>query len=165
MLEQVWARPSFEVSGISGGYAGEGFKAVIPAEANAKVSFRLVAGQDPERVQAAFRDHVRAMIPADCSVEFANHGSSAATVMPVDSPLLQKALGALTDEWGRSAIAGTGGSIPIATVFQERLGMDSLLVGFARFDNRIHSPNEKYDLSSFRKGIRSWVRILAAFAS
>ena len=82
--------------------------------------------------------------------------------MPVDSPLLRKALDALEDEWGRSAIAGTGGSIPIATVFQERLGMDSLLVGFARFDNRIHSPNEKYDLDCFRKGARSWARILAA---
>nr|WP_295466098.1 M20/M25/M40 family metallo-hydrolase [Mesorhizobium sp.] len=165
VLEQVWSRPSFDVSGISGGYAGEGFKAVIPAEANAKLSFRLVEGQDPDKVQQAFRAHVRARIPADCSVEFANHGSSSATVMPVDSPLLRKALDALKDEWGRSAIAGTGGSIPIATVFQERLGMDSLLVGFARFDNRIHSPNEKYDLSSFRKGIRSWIRILAAFAA
>jgi acetylornithine deacetylase/succinyl-diaminopimelate desuccinylase-like protein len=164
VLEQVWSRPSFEVSGISGGYAGEGFKAVIPAEANVKLSFRLVAGQDPAKIQDAFRARVRAMIPADCSVEFRNHGSSSATVMPVDSPLLRKALDALKDEWGRSAIAGTGGSIPIATVFQERLGMDSLLVGFARFDNRIHSPNEKYDLSSFRKGIRSWARILAAFA-
>jgi acetylornithine deacetylase/succinyl-diaminopimelate desuccinylase-like protein len=164
VLEQVWSRPSVDVSGISGGYAGEGFKAVIPAEASAKLSFRLVEGQDPEKIQRAFRAHVRAMVPADCDVEFWNHGSSAATIMPVDSPLLQKALDALTDEWGRSAIAGTGGSIPIATTFQERLGMDSLLVGFARFDNRIHSPNEKYDLSSFRKGIRSWVRILGAFA-
>jgi len=165
VLEQVWARPSFEVSGISGGYAGEGFKAVIPAEANAKISFRLVAGQDPAKVGESFRARVRSMIPADCSVEFANHGSSAATVMPIDSPMLQKALEALKDEWGHSAIAGTGGSIPIATVFQERLGMDSLLVGFARFDNRIHSPNEKYDLSSFRGGIRSWARILGAFAA
>jgi acetylornithine deacetylase/succinyl-diaminopimelate desuccinylase-like protein len=164
VLEQVWARPSFEVSGISGGYAGEGFKAVIPAEANAKISFRLVEGQDPDKIAAAFRAHVSAMIPADCSVEFRNHGTSSATVMPVDSPLLTKTLGALEDEWGRSAIAGTGGSIPIATVFKDRLGMDSLFVGFARFDNRIHSPNEKYDLSSFRKGIRSWVRVLAAFA-
>jgi acetylornithine deacetylase/succinyl-diaminopimelate desuccinylase-like protein len=165
VLEQVWSRPSFEVSGISGGYAGEGFKAVIPAEANVKLSFRLVEGQDPERIQEAFRAHVRAMVPQDCSVEFANHGSSSATVLPVDSPLLGKALQALEDEWGRSAIAGTGGSIPIATVFKERLGMDSLLVGFARFDNRIHSPNEKYDLSSFKRGIRSWARILSAFAS
>lgn len=164
VLEQVWSRPSFEVSGISGGYAGEGFKAVIPAEANAKVSFRLVEGQDPDKIAAAFRAHVSAMIPGDCSVEFRNHGTSSATVMPADSPLLTKTLGALEDEWGRSAIAGTGGSIPIATVFKDRLGMDSLFVGFARFDNRIHSPNEKYDLSSFRKGIRSWIRVLAAFA-
>ncbi|MEQ9572129.1 MAG: M20/M25/M40 family metallo-hydrolase, partial [Nitratireductor sp.] len=91
---------------------------------------------------------------------------SSATVMPIDSPLLQKALGALSEEWNcEAAVAGTGGSIPIATVFKDRLGMDSLLVGFAKFDNRIHSPNEKYDLSSYHKGIRSWVRILAAFAA
>lgn len=165
ILEQVWARPSCEIHGIIGGYTDEGFKTVIPAKATAKISFRLVAGQDPETIRAAFRAHVRARIPADCSVEFTDHGASAATVMPVDGAFLQKALGALTEEWQReAAIAGTGGSIPILSAFKQKLGMDSLLVGFARFDNRIHSPNEKYDLSSFRKGIRSWARILAAFA-
>lgn len=165
VLEQVWARPSCEINGMWGGYTGDGFKTVIPAEAHAKISFRLVAGQDPEKIRAAFRDHVRAHVPADCSVEFTAHGGSSATVMPIDSPLLQKALGALSEEWQcEAAVAGTGGSIPIATVFKDRLGMDSLLVGFAKFDNRIHSPNEKYDMSSFHKGIRSWARILAAFA-
>ncbi|MGE0502590.1 MAG: dipeptidase [Rhizobiaceae bacterium] len=165
VLEQVWARPTCEVNGMWGGYTGEGFKTVIPAKAHAKISFRLVAGQDPEKVRAAFRAHVEARVPADCSVTFINHGGSAATVIPVDNPFLQPALTALAEEWdGRSAVAGTGGSIPIVGEFKQRLGMDALLVGFARFDNRIHSPNEKYDLSSFRKGIRSWVRILAAFA-
>ena len=166
VLEQVWARPSCEINGLWGGYTGDGFKTVIPAEAHAKISFRLVAGQDPEKVRAAFRAHVRAHVPEDCSVDFVVHGGSSATVMPIDSPLLQKALGALSEEWNcEAAVAGTGGSIPIATVFKDRLGMDSLLVGFAKFDNRIHSPNEKYDLSSYHKGIRSWVRILAAFAA
>lgn len=165
VLEQVWARPSCEIHGIIGGYTDEGFKTVIPAKARAKLSFRLVAGQEPQKIRDAFRAHVRARVPADCSVEFLDHGASAATVMPIDGNFLQKALGALTEEWQReAAVAGTGGSIPILSAFKQKLGMDSLLVGFARFDNRIHSPNEKYDLSSFRKGIRSWARILAAFA-
>lgn len=165
VLEQVWARPSCEIHGIIGGYTEEGFKTVIPAKAQSKISFRLVAGQDPAKIREAFRAHVRARIPADCSVEFIDHGASAATVMPIDGEFLTKALGALTEEWEReAAVAGSGGSIPIVSAFKEKLGMDSLLIGFARFDNRIHSPNEKYDLSSFRKGIRSWARILAAFA-
>jgi acetylornithine deacetylase/succinyl-diaminopimelate desuccinylase-like protein len=165
VLEQVWARPSCEINGMWGGYTGEGFKTVIPAEASAKISFRLVAGQDPEAISAAFRRHVEARLPADCSVTFKRHGASAATVMPIDSDYLQRSLKALSDEWDcEAAVAGTGGSIPIATVFKDRLGMDSIFVGFAKFDNRIHSPNEKYDLSSFHKGIRSWVRILAALA-
>ncbi|NGN43461.1 M20/M25/M40 family metallo-hydrolase [Mesorhizobium sp. CGMCC 1.15528] len=165
ILEQVWARPTCEIHGIIGGYTDEGFKTVIPAKAKAKLSFRLVAGQDPEKIRVAFHTHVRARMPEDCKVEFLDHGASPATVMPIDGALLQKALGALTVEWEReAAIAGTGGSIPILGEFKRKLGMDSLLIGFARFDNRIHSPNEKYDLSSYRKGIRSWARILAAFA-
>jgi len=157
--------PQGEIHGIIGGYTEEGFKTVIPAKAQSKISFRLVAGQDPQKIRDAFRAHVRARIPADCSVEFIDHGASAATVMPIDGDFLGKALGALTEEWEReAAVAGSGGSIPIVSAFKEKLGMDSLLIGFARFDNRIHSPNEKYDLSSFRKGVRSWARILAAFA-
>lgn len=165
VLEQVWARPTAEVHGVWGGYSGDGFKTVIPAKAGAKISFRLVAGQDPHRIRELFRDFVRAMIPADCSVTFKAYGTAAAQSMPLDGKLLTKAKEALTTEWQReTALAGTGGSIPILGEFKERLGMDSLLIGFARFDNRIHSPNEKYDLSSFHKGIRSWVRILHAFS-
>ncbi|UIK03751.1 M20/M25/M40 family metallo-hydrolase [Neorhizobium galegae] len=165
ILEQVWARPSCEINGMSGGYTGEGFKTVIPAKATAKISFRLVEGQVPENIRDAFKAHVQARIPADCSVTFKDFGLAPATVMPVESPFLTKTLAALSTEWDcEAALAGTGGSIPIIGEFKRRLGCDALLVGFARFDNRVHSPNEKYDLSSFHKGIRSWVRILAELA-
>ncbi|WP_037083553.1 M20/M25/M40 family metallo-hydrolase [Neorhizobium vignae] len=165
VLEQVWARPSCEINGMSGGYTGEGFKTVIPARATVKISFRLVEGQVPEKIRDAFKAHVQARIPADCSVTFKDFGLAPATVMPVESPFLTKTLAALSAEWEcEAALAGTGGSIPIIGEFKRRLGCDALLVGFARFDNRVHSPNEKYDLSSFHKGIRSWVRILAQLA-
>ncbi|WP_105415309.1 M20/M25/M40 family metallo-hydrolase [Neorhizobium sp. T25_27] len=165
ILEQVWARPSCEINGISGGYTGEGFKTVIPAKAMAKISFRLVDGQVPEKIRDAFKAHVAARIPLDCSVTFKDFGLAPATVMPIESPFLTKTLAALSTEWEcEAALAGTGGSIPIIGEFKRRLGCDALLVGFARFDNRVHSPNEKYDLSSFHKGIRSWVRILAELA-
>lgn len=165
VLEQVWARPTAEVHGVWGGYSGDGFKTVIPVKASAKLSFRLVAGQDPDRIRTIFREFVQSLLPADCSVSFRAYAAAPAQAMPLDGVLLNKARTALTTEWNReAALAGTGGSIPILGEFKKRLGMDSLLIGFARFDNRIHSPNEKYDLSSFHKGIRSWVRILAAFA-
>jgi acetylornithine deacetylase/succinyl-diaminopimelate desuccinylase-like protein len=164
-MEQIWARPTCEINGVIGGYTGEGFKTVIPAKASAKISFRLVAGQDPMKIREAFRAHVKARVPADCRVSFKDHGASPAVVMPFDGEFMQKALAAMTEEWGaEAAIGATGGSIPVVGELKRKLGMDALLVGFARFDNRIHSPNEKYDLSSFRHGIRSWVRILGAFA-
>lgn len=163
--EQIWARPTCEINGLIGGYTDEGFKTVIPAKASAKVSFRLVGQQDPDRIRATFRAHVEARIPADCSVKFTTHSASRATNVATDNPYLKPALAALSTEWGcEAAIAGGGGSIPVINEFKNRLGMDSLLVGFARFDNRVHSPNEKYDLSSYQKGIRSWIRILAALA-
>lgn len=165
VLEQVWARPTCEINGVWSGYTGDGFKTVIPAKASAKLSFRLVAGQDPDRIRQIFRDFVTSLLPPDCSVTFRAYGTAPAAMMPLDGALLTKARTALGQEWGReAALAGTGGSIPILSAFKTQLDMDSLLIGFARFDNRIHSPNEKYDLSSFHKGIRSWVRILAAFS-
>ncbi|MEL6435364.1 MAG: M20/M25/M40 family metallo-hydrolase [Pseudomonadota bacterium] len=159
--ELTWARPTCEINGISGGYTGEGFKTVIASQASAKVSFRLVGKQDPEKLRASFRDFIRARIPADCSVEFHEHGGSPAIQLPYDSPLLNKAKDALSAEWPKPAVMiGMGGSIPIVGDFQSMLGMESLLVGFAQSDDRIHSPNEKYNVISFQKGQRSWARIL-----
>ncbi|MEM8658132.1 MAG: M20/M25/M40 family metallo-hydrolase [Pseudomonadota bacterium] len=161
ILAQVWARPSCEVHGIWGGYMAPGFKTVIPCEAHAKLSFRLAAGQDPVAIRETFQSFVRDRIPADCTVEFSDHGLAPAWAMEAANPYLAPTLEALTAEWGQATTCGTGGSIPIIGALKDSLGVDALLVGFARFDNRIHSPNEKYDLSSFHKGMRSWVRILA----
>ena len=164
-LEMVWNRPTFEINGITGGYTGEGFKTVLPAEARAKVSFRLTGTQDPGQILQAFHAHIRAAIPGDCTVEFHGHGASPASRMDISDPAFAAAKQALSEEWGReAAYIGAGGSIPIAGDFKEILGMDSMLIGFARDDDRIHSPNEKYDLQSFAKGARSWARILAALA-
>ena len=166
VLELVWARPTAEFNGISGGYEGDGFKTVIASKASAKVSFRLVHKQDPEKIRAAFRAFVEARLPADCRVEFQKHGSGPAIQLAFDSPMVTSAKSALSDEWGKPAqVIAMGGSIPIVGDFQSKLGMDSLLVGFGLDDDRIHSPNEKYNISSFHKGQRSWARILDAIAS
>ena len=164
-LEQTWCRPSCEINGISGGYEEDGFKTVLPAKATAKISFRLVGDQDPEAIRAAFRAHVRARLPKDCEVTFVAHGGSRASVVPQTLPQLGKALDALTAEWETPAtVIGCGGSIPVVGEVKEALGLDTLLIGFGLDDDRIHSPNEKYNLVSFHKGIRSWVRVLKTLA-
>ena len=161
-LEMIWSRPTAEVNGIWGGYTGDGFKTVLPAEAHAKVSFRLVGDQNPDAIRDHFRAWVRAQMPADCTAEFHGHGNSPAGVMSIDNPAFEAARAALTDEWGLpAAYVGCGGSIPIAGYFKTYLDMDAMLVGFAQDDDQIHSPNEKYGVESFHKGIRSWARILA----
>jgi acetylornithine deacetylase/succinyl-diaminopimelate desuccinylase-like protein len=166
LIEMITTRPTAEVNGIIGGYTGEGAKTVIPGEASAKVSFRLVGAQNPEKVRDAFRAFVRARLPADCKVEFGNFGLAPPLQLSFDNPALNKARDVLGEEWGKKAVAvGAGGSIPIVADFKSVLGMDSLLVGFALDDDRVHSPNEKFDLTCYHKGIRSWARILSALAA
>ncbi len=166
VLEMLWSRPTCEINGMIGGYTGDGFKTVIPAKASAKISFRLVSNMDPAKIRAAFRKHVEERVPADCSVRFTAHGGSPAITVPADGKYLQQALTALSGEWDKPAvITGAGGSIPVAGDFKKILGLDTLLIGFAHVDDAIHSPNEKYDLESFHRGIRAWVRVLAGFAA
>jgi acetylornithine deacetylase/succinyl-diaminopimelate desuccinylase-like protein len=153
------------VNGIIGGYTGEGSKTVIPARASAKVSFRLVGDQDPAKIREAFCNFIRDNLPPDCAAEFISHGASPALRLSTDSIFLTKARAALANEFGKPAVLkGSGGSIPIVGAFRQDLGMDSLMIGFGLDDDRIHSPNEKYDLESFRKGARSWARILVELA-
>ncbi|MCJ8140225.1 M20/M25/M40 family metallo-hydrolase [Falsirhodobacter halotolerans] len=160
-LEMIWSRPTAEINGIWGGYTGAGFKTVLPADAHAKISFRLVPGQDPDAVMAAFEAWFTPQLPADCAAEFKDVNGSPAGEMQISHPAFEKARLALSDEWEvPAAYVGCGGSIPIAGYFQTYLGMDAMLIGFGKDDDQIHSPNEKYDLDSFHKGIRSWARIL-----
>jgi len=164
-LEKLWSRPTAEVNGIWGGYTGAGFKTVLPSKAAAKISFRLVGEQDPEKIHAAFVKHVEDRLPAGVTAEFPSGHGAGASRMPTGAPAFEAARQALSEEWGmEAAFIGSGGSIPIAGHFQEILGMDSMLIGFGRDDDQIHSPNEKYNLESFHKGMRSWARILAALA-
>ena len=165
VLEMVWSRPTAEVNGIVGGYTAKGTKTVLPAQASAKLSFRLVGRQNPAKIAESFRSYVRAQLPADCKVEFISHGANPAHQLPVTSEALTRARRALEAEWGRAPVlAASGGSIPVVGMFKSDLKMDALMVGFGLDDDRIHSPNEKYELTSFHKGARSWARILAALA-
>lgn len=165
-LECIWSRPTAEVNGMWGGYTGAGFKTVLPSEAHAKVSFRLVSRQDPAKVLRAFRSWAEARIPGDCEIVWHDGiEGSPASVMEIGDPAFEAARQALTDEWGKAAaFIGSGGSIPVAGYFKSILGMDAMLVGFGKDDDNIHSPNEKYDVESFHKGIRAWARILARIA-
>jgi acetylornithine deacetylase/succinyl-diaminopimelate desuccinylase-like protein len=165
LIEQIATRPTAEINGMIGGYTGEGAKTVIPGQATAKVSFRLVGTQDPQKIRAAFRAFVRDRLPADAKVEFQSFAGAPAVELPFDNPALARTRAALAAEWGKKAVTvGEGGSIPIVGEFRRLLGMDTIMVGFALDDDRVHSPNEKYDLTSFHKGTRSWARILAALA-
>lgn len=166
LLELIWARPTAEMNGIIGGYTGDGFKTVIAAEASAKISFRLVHRQDPDKIRAAFRKFVEDRLPEDCWVTFAEHGGSPAIQLPYDSQYLKTGQAALTEEWSKPALlVAMGGSVPIVGDFQSMLGMESLMVGFGQDDDCVHSPNEKYELTSFHKGQRSWARILQALSA
>ncbi len=166
LIEQIATRPTAEINGMIGGYTGEGAKTVIPAQATAKVSFRIVGDQDPQKIRAAFHAFVRERLPPDAKVEFKSFAGAPAMALSFDHPALAKTRAALAAEWGKKAVTvGEGGSIPIVADFKRVLGMDTILVGFALDDDRVHSPNEKYDLTSFHKGTRSWARILAALAA
>ncbi|MFO7757569.1 MAG: dipeptidase [Roseovarius sp.] len=165
-LVQQWARPTLEINGLWGGYQGAGTKTVIPAEAHCKLTCRLVGDMDPDALRTKIRRHVEDRLSPDARVTWNQDlDGSPAVVMNTDRPEFEAARQALSAEWNREAVfAGMGGSIPIAGYFKQILGLDAMLIGFAQDDDAIHSPNEKYDVTSFHKGIRSWARVLDALA-
>ena len=165
-LVQQWARPTLEINGLWGGYQGAGTKTVIPSEAHCKLTCRLVGDMDPDKLRSKIRKHVEDRLSPDAKITWNQDlDGSPAAVMNTDRPEFEAARQALTAEWDREAVlTGMGGSIPIAGFFKEILGLDAMLIGFAQEDDAIHSPNEKYNVESFHKGIRSWARVLDALA-
>ncbi|MBV9812444.1 MAG: M20/M25/M40 family metallo-hydrolase, partial [Acetobacteraceae bacterium] len=160
-LERLWARPTADINGIWGGYQGPGSKTVIAAEAGAKVSFRLVPGQDPAKVRAGFEQFMRARVPADAQLDFEGLSGSPGLEVATDSPFVRAAQAALQDEYGKPPVLiGCGGSIPVVETLHRVLGLDSLLMGFGLDDDQVHSPNEKFEVRCFEKGMRSHARLL-----
>lgn len=164
-LERLWSRPTCDINGIWGGYTGEGSKTVIAAKASAKFSCRLVADQDPDRILAGIRRFLEERTPPDARWEIKTYGRSPAFLVPTGSAYLRAAVAGLGDVYAnRPALIGSGGSIPVAGYVRELLGFDSILVGFGLEDDRIHSPNEKFELKCLHNGIRSHAAMLARFA-
>lgn len=157
LIEREWARPTCDINGVWGGYTGEGAKTVIPAHASAKISFRLVADQDPAKILAAFKGWLEANTPRGCRWgEVIDHGLGLPATLPVDSDHLRAAARALKRASGvDAALIKSGGSIPVAGLLKQQLGLDTIFMGFGLEDDRIHSPNEKYELDCFRLGARS----------
>jgi acetylornithine deacetylase/succinyl-diaminopimelate desuccinylase-like protein len=155
-LERRWARPTFDVNGLTSGYQGEGAKTVLPARASAKFSFRLVPNQDPHKVTAGLRQRLEELLPAGVRMELVEHHGAPGVVMPLDSPYLQAAAVAIETGFGRRPVfIREGGSIPIVNTFADVLGADVLLLGWGQNDDNPHSPNEKFSLDDYHRGIRA----------
>jgi acetylornithine deacetylase/succinyl-diaminopimelate desuccinylase-like protein len=154
VLERIWSRPTFEVHGIAGGFTGAGAKTVIPAKATAKVSFRLVPRQDPDKVVSAFREWVRRHTPRGIHTEVRILSASPGLVVNPEHPAIQVAARAFSDVFGQPTVfIRSGGSIPVVGDFASHLGIPTILMGFGLPDDGLHSPNEKYKLENYYKGI------------
>jgi acetylornithine deacetylase/succinyl-diaminopimelate desuccinylase-like protein len=164
VLARIWARPTFEVHGIAGGFTGAGAKTVIPAKAVAKVSVRLVPQQDPERVINAVRTWVERETPKGIQTEVRVLSAGPAVVVNPDHPAIHVAAKAFTEMLGRATVfIRSGGSIPIVGEFAKHLGIPTVLMGFGLPDDGLHSPNEKYRISNFYDGIRTIAHFLDSY--
>jgi acetylornithine deacetylase/succinyl-diaminopimelate desuccinylase-like protein len=165
-LQRIWARPTADINGMWGGYTGAGSKTIIPSEASAKVSFRLVPGQNPQAVFEGFQTFVHERLPAGMQVSFQAFGMAVGIEIDTDTLWAKAAKQALQQEYGRPAVMiGSGGTIPVVEQIKRVLGIDSLMMGFGLDDDQIHSPNEKYELVCFHKGTRSHVQLLGKLAA
>ena len=155
-IERTGIRPTLDVNGIWGGYIGEGAKTVLPSKAYAKISMRLVPSQTSEEITQMFQKHFESIAPAAVKVKVTPHHGGEAAVTPTDSKAFRAASKAMEKTFGKKPVPTRGGgSIPIVALFEEVLGLKSVLFGFGLDSDAIHSPNEKYGLFNFYKGIET----------
>lgn len=166
ILERLWTRPTLEVNGIWGGFQGEGTKTVIPAEAHAKITCRLVPDQDPDDVLDKLEAFIRSNAPVGCTVSVQRFsGSAHPYLMPYDHPSLRVAAEVLVEQYGREpVVVRMGGTVPVAEMFRSLLGIWFVYFSFGEPDNNLHAPDEFLRLQSFDRGIRSWARLLQRLA-
>ena len=167
-LERRWTRPTFDINGLWSGYQGEGAKTVLPARAGAKFSFRLVPRQDPRKISVALEKRLRELCPRGLKMELIDFHGAPGVVVPLDSPYVAAAERAIEHGFGRRPVfMREGGSIPVVATFHDLLGVDTLLLGWGLDDDNTHSPNEKFCLADFHRGIKASARLwqeLAALA-
>ena len=156
LFERLWARPTLEVHGIRGGFTGEGAKTVIPAKAVAKISARLVADQRPDEAVAQIREAVKAACPKGVTAKFKLIHAAPPSLVNPDNRFIREAAAAMTQVFGNETVyIRSGGSIPIAGLFDEELGIPSVMMGFGLPDDNLHAPNEKLHLANFFRGIEA----------
>jgi acetylornithine deacetylase/succinyl-diaminopimelate desuccinylase-like protein len=164
-LERRWARPTCDINGLTSGYQAVGAKTIIPANASAKVSMRLVPSQDPRKIQAAFEQAIRERLPKTVTVEFRQFGAAPAVVVPIEGKAMQLAARSVKDGFGKEPVLiREGGSIPVVGQIKSILGIDTLLIGFGLPDDRVHSPNEKFDLDALHNGTRTAASLYSELA-
>jgi len=165
-LERRWARPTYDVNGLAGGYAGDGAKTIVPATATAKLSFRLVPDQDPKKIAAALKSRLEGLCPPGIRMELLDLHGSRGVLVPRDSPYVEAAARAVEHGFGRRPVfTREGGSIPIVTSFHDALGADTLLLGWGQDDDNTHSPNEKFSLADFHRGIKASAKLWEELAA
>lgn len=160
-LERKWARPTLDVNGLFGGYSGEGAKTIIPAWAGAKITMRLVPNQQPDKIRHLFREYVRRIAPACVTVSFVDHSGGGPVRIPRDAPFMNAAVQALEYGFGRKPVfIREGGSIPVVSTLERKLGLKTLLLGFGLPDDNAHAPDEKFSLADYERGILTSARFL-----
>jgi acetylornithine deacetylase/succinyl-diaminopimelate desuccinylase-like protein len=165
-LERKWARPTCDINGLTSGYQGPGAKTIIPAKASAKVSMRLVPDQDPKKIEAAFRRALESRVPRTVTLDIHVHSGAHPSLLPIDNPATQLAAKAVQTGFGVPPVfMREGGTVPVGTLFKSALGIDTLFIGFGLSDDRVHSPNEKFDLDALHKGTRTAAALYAELAN